>query len=747
MTSRGLPQYVAHISEDGERYESVKQHLAEVAELASSFAAKFDATDWGYAAGMMHDIGKYSEEFQRRILNDGPRVDHSTAGAYVAATSINAMLAYCIVGHHAGLPDGGVKGDIETTLCGRLYKASHGSIPEYEAYKEEVIIPSLGNVPIEIDETRLGDPHYRNDLFFSYAFFVRMIFSCLVDADYLCTERFMKGQERLSPAGVLLPELRDALEAKLATFYPPLTRVNEVRCNVLDDCRRAAEMETGVFSLTVPTGGGKTYALMRFALHHATQPGREFDRVICVEPYTSIIEQNAAVYREVFGEGQVLEHHCNYDFESDRGDGELNPNPMRLATENWDVPIVVTTNVQLFESLYACKTSRCRKLHNIARSIIVLDEAQMIPTRYLLPCVKVLAELVKHYGCTVVLCTATQPALNDYFVREGLTVHEIASHPSTLVKSLSRVCYSSLGRISDEELADCIKQQRQSLCIVNSRRQARVLFDLLSESMSDTEGTLFHLSTLMYPRHRLKVIASIRDRVRSGLPCTVVSTSLVEAGVDLDFGTVFRALTGIDSIVQAAGRCNREMRRSPNESFVYLFSPEVNYAIPVEIMQRSEVACGVIPELRNVGDLMALDSLEVVEAFFGSLYAFKSLDDKEIVKQLSNYGRFGSVPSIPFAHIASQFRLVENEVFTVIVPTSENSEDISRLMEGRASRATMRRLCRYGVNVYRTDRDALYRTGVIEQVDKDLYVLTDESRYEIRTGLDLVAGGGEGVFL
>lgn len=746
------PACVAHISDDGERSESVQTHLMDVAEMAARFAKKFGFEDWGYAAGILHDIGKYSAEFQHRILDDGPRVDHSTAGASVAVKEVSPWLAYCIAGHHGGLPDGGVVTDFETTLSGRLNKANKGQLPAYDAYKREIELPANPPVPFPVEQSRLTDKRYRNDVQYAWTFFVRMVYSCLVDADFLCTERFMANQSRPSFSEVDLGVMRDMLEDKLAGFYPPTTRINEIRCGVLDDCRKAADLEPGVFSLTVPTGGGKTFALMRFALHHATAPGRVFDRVICVEPYTSIIEQNAAVYRDVFGEDAVLEHHSNYDFEKGTRaeEGERDDafsNPARLAAENWDAPLIVTTNVQLFESLYASKPSRCRKLHNIARSVIVLDEAQMIPVNYLQPCIKALAELVKRYGCSVVLCTATQPALNDLFAAEGLTVREIASNPVRLVEGLRRVRYHSLGCLTDEELAERVGRCGQALCIVNSRRQARALYELLQSEGDSGDRCVYHLSTLMHPIHRSRVIGEIRAKVREGLPCVVVSTSLVEAGVDLDFAFVFRAVAGIDSMVQAAGRCNREMRRASHDSIVYLFEPEMNYALPPEISQCAEVARLVAPGLREAMDDLELDSLQTVHAYFSALYEHRSLDDKSIVSHLSEYGISGSIPSIPYDSVASSFQMVKSGAYPVIIPSEHNAKDIDALTSGKPSRDTMRRLGRWSVNVYKNDRDALLKSGSIEPVGEGIFLLLDDARYSEEFGLDVLVEGGVAMFL
>ena len=738
-----IPRYVSHISDDGVRFESVLQHLKEVAEMASSFATPFGGEDWAYYVGILHDIGKYSDAFQRRILHDGPKTDHSTAGAYELAKLGYPLISYCVAGHHGGMPDGGIHGDQDSTLIARLTKAQGGRIPSYDSWRKEVALPtSLPGTPVSF--MTIGSQSEAN---YAQAFFARMLFSCLVDADYLCTERFVRGQERERFSAKSLAELNDLLESRLEAFYPPLNPINSIRCGVLDDCRKAAKLEPGVFSLTVPTGGGKTYALMRFALNHAASNGRCFRRVICAEPYTSIIEQNAEVYRQVFGEDQVLEHHSNYDFKDADQDANWRQNGQRLASENWDMPIIVTTNVQLFESLYSNKPSRCRKLHNIANSVIVLDEAQMIPTKYMKPCVKALAELVKRYGCTVVLCTATQPALNGLFNNAGLEVTEIASNPAQLVDQLRRVTYKSLGQISDEALVDKILENEQALCIVNSRRQARELYDLVNKCESIDRDAVFYLTTLMYPLHRTRTIEAIRTRVARGLPCIVLATSLVEAGVDLDFKTVFRAVAGIDSMVQAAGRCNREMRHAAQESFVYLFIPQTPYVIPVEVRQCGAVASSGLPGLFSNGKLEQVDSLSTVKSYFGHLYAYKSLDDKEIVGAMEHYGCSDGIVTIPFARVGTKFQLVEDGSSTIIIPTPQNKTDVEYALCEEATRATLRRLGRYGVGVYDADRDALLRTGAIEPIGDNLFVLSDPDRYKDDVGLDLRVEGGEAVFL
>ena len=373
------------------------------------------------------------------------------------------------------------------------------------------------------------------------------------DTEEFCAPQ--KAEERPASVGA---EIFPVLQQKLNTCLDSMSRdteptpVNTLRQNVLFQCRDKAKFPRQIFSLTVPTGGGKTLSSMAFALDHAVQHGLR--RVIYAIPFTSIIEQNAEVFQDILGREQVLEHHCNFK-ERDEPEEAAYNRRRGLAAENWDTPVVVTTNVQFFESLFSNKTSRCRKLHNIARSVIVLDEAQAIPTEYLEPCLAALRELVDHYGCSVVLCTATQPALDDKSnLRTALPkIQELVDNPAKLYEELCRTDVSFIGRITDDELAGRLEEEQQVLCIVSTKPQAKALFERLQK-----EEGVFHLSTNMYPQHRRRVLDSIRKRLKEKKSCRVVSTSLVEAGVDLDFPVVYRAMAGLDSIAQAAGRCNRE---------------------------------------------------------------------------------------------------------------------------------------------------------------------------------------------
>ena len=396
-----MQRWIAHVTDTGET-QTVQQHLAGAAELARCMAETFGCGKWAHVAALWHDLGKYSRQFQRRILDNGPRVDHSTAGAQHAAGKLGdpgKILAYAIAGHHAGLPDG------KTSDASSLHNRLEKNVPDFSACPDAILNHDCEFTP---DQVPISLRHPG----FSLSLFIRMLFSCVVDADRLDTELFTKPEQAEQRGGCpSLPELEEKLNAHLdnLTASAPDTLVNRVRANVLAQCRAAASLDPGLFSLTVPTGGGKTLSSLAFALRHAIVHGHQ--RVIYVIPFTSIIEQNATVFRDALGERAVLEHHCNFDPPKKQEDDSDQLTWHELATENWDAPVVVTTNVQFFESLFSARPSNCRKLHNIANSVVILDEAQMLPAPLLRPCLAALHDLAANYRTSVVLCTATQPAL------------------------------------------------------------------------------------------------------------------------------------------------------------------------------------------------------------------------------------------------------------------------------------------------------------------------------------------------
>ncbi|MBL7213302.1 MAG: CRISPR-associated helicase Cas3' [Desulfobacteraceae bacterium] len=687
--------------------------------MARSFAEPLGAGDWGNLAGLWHDIGKYSSEFQQKLgiqhgsdahIETRPgRIDHSTAGAQNAFNLLKdkgKLLAYTIAGHHAGLLDGKSN---DACLHDRLKK----TIPDYSSCPEYILnTKSLGDLPFNLN-------HDRKRFAFQISLFIRMLYSCLVDADFLDTEMFMDRERSLWRKGYpALPELDNKLGSALIKLAEnaPGTPINKHRAAILRNCLDAARFPQGLFSLTVPTGGGKTLSSLAFAMKHALK--YNLKRIIYVIPYTSIIEQNAAVFREILGNDAVLEHHSN--FEPDEEDHRS-----RLASENWDAPIIVTTNVQFFESLYRSRSSRCRKLHNIANSVVILDEAQMLPVPLLKPCLEVLRELTVTYKTSIVLCTATQPALSTTETfKNGLEgVHEIVFDPGKLYAEFKRVQVRKLPVISDDGLVIRLCKYEQALCIVNTRGHARKIFERIRD---ETEGC-YHLSALMCPEHRTTTLNKIRSALLDGRSCRVISTQLIEAGVDIDFPVVFRSVAGIDSIAQAAGRCNREGKLVEGGQF-FVFSPEEGFP-PGHFRQAAQTAEGV---MRHHDDLL---SQEAVSEYFRALYWMRgeNLDEYRILDDLAEDAINGN---FPFRVVDKKFKIIKDGAVSIIIPWNKEAEKIiSGLRYSEHPALFARKAQRFTVEVYPKVLGRLEYAGSVERLHDQYCVLINMDIYRDDLGL------------
>lgn len=678
----------------GERWE---EHAERVAKKAEQFASVFDSGEWGYVAGLIHDIGKATKEFQSYLAKSsgmedyegsGAHVNHACVGAAVAEKFLPAVVgrivSYVVAGHHAGLHDYYAEetfGTLRQML--REGKAREGSIDPVilswvlNRINERRCQPSLPLSPKNIHA------------------WIRLLYSALVDADYLATEAVMSPERQEERTGFAsLQELQERLESFLEALMvaAPDTAVNQVRRAVLEDCRREAAGDTGLYTLTVPTGGGKTLSATAFALRHALLRGKR--RIIYVIPYTSIVEQTAAVLADVFGRENVVEHHCHLD-------PDRETRRAQLATENWDAPIIVTTNVQFFESLYGAKPSRCRKLHNIAKSVVILDEVQLIPPRWLVPCVEIIDALVKLFGTTVVLSSATQPLLKWVVNKRDMTsssmvFREIVREPEVHFRRLRRVKYEipmDLNEVVDwtslaHELLGCF----QVLCVVNTRAQARNLFLLMEGADEESRQSVFHLSALMCAEHRSQVIGEIKRRLKMKEAVRVISTQLVEAGVDIDFPVVYRAFCGLDSLLQAAGRCNREGRYQ--EGYVKLF-----------VTPRSEGLMGkredVMRELL-MGKKWDFDDPYLPSEFFDRLYGRTNDLGETWLKQ--NFWVGACDATFAFRRAAEEFQMIESGgQRPVVVLFGEAQRLVEELRYRGPSRESFRRLQRYTVNLYTQD--------------------------------------------
>lgn len=745
------------------QWETLQDHGERVGTLAAAFAEQLGWAEVLRVAGRLHDIGKLSPEFQAYIAGESTSGgDHSSAGARIAldcyGPHLGTVLAAIIAAHHAGLADGD---DLVRRMAGAAklvppgWQAQTGPLPETAKLAPRAAASA-------------GGPKG-----FALSFLIRMLFSCLVDADFIATERFYAdatGEDVARGGHADLAALRDRLCASMAAkrATAPTTPLNALRAGILHHALAKAALPPGLFSLTVPTGGGKTLTSLSFALEHAIRHGLR--RIIYVIPYTSIIEQTAQVFRDALGaHDDILEHHASFDWEAARGrraaDDEAPDALMKLqrAAENWDVPIVVTTAVQFFESLFANRTSRCRKLHNIGGSVVVLDEVQTLPLPLLLPSLAAIEQLALNYRTSVVLCTATQPALRriDGALRDakgaalGLDLRperELAPDPAGLYMKLKRVAVErQTAPVTDDAIAARFADAPQMLCIVNTRRHARTLFDAIGH----LPGAV-HLSTQMCARHRRLVLAELREKLRAGAPVRLVATSLIEAGVDIDFPEVWRAATGLDAIAQAAGRANREgglkdAAGRPCLGRVVVFEPAEGH-LQHDIKLRWQAADKV---LDRHADPLGLDA---VSDYFRELYWRKGG-----AAQVFDAAQVGAYPGIlpaiaetarslafPFRSIADAFRMIDEEdTEPVVVPWQDGPEDddakllLARIaaME-RPRTADLRRLQQYVVPIPKRARGEWLAQGVLSPVhpalgEAILRFADLSSHYRADTGIDL----------
>lgn len=729
--------YIAHVhkKDDGtwDQPQLLSDHLKNTAEMASRFAAKFQSDSWGYAAGLAHDAGKgrkvwqnylrgksgYNFDEEAHLEGKSGKMPHAVHGARLVeelfGKNIGRPLAYCIAGHHAGLPD---------------WSSAEGAGQASLQYQESQI-KDLNNIapfiPANLKPNMPGSPPWNfSGKGLDISLWLRMIYSSLVDADYLDTEKYMDGDKAKIRGGYCrIPELLERFNQYVCQLDATSadTPINKIRRDIRAKCVQMAREDQGIFSLSVPTGGGKTLSSLAFGLEHAKK--HNLDRIIYVIPYTSILEQNADVFRNVLGEDQVIEHHSSLD------EDDLTPKS-RLAAENWDAPVIVTTSVQFFESLFAAKSSRCRKLHNIVNSVVVLDEAQLIPVEFLTPILETMQLLVDHYHVSFVISTATQPAFGERMVDgklfKGLkNIREIMGDQKQ-VKAL----YNSLKRVevelpsdlhtakSWEEIAEELKAYEQVLCVVSDRKSCRALYRLMPE------GT-YHLSALMCGQHRSEVIAAIKERLKHKEPVRVISTQLVEAGVDFDFPVVYRALAGLDSIAQAAGRCNREGKLPGMGKVVVFIAPK---KAPVGILRKAaETTCGMFTGMEQ--DPL---TFELFEQYFRTLYwKANSLDAKDIMPLLEpKHQDLG----MAFRTAADRFRLINDaDQKTILVRYGDGNEFIDQLKIGGPDRRLMRKLQRYTVNLCNRDFELLHQRGSIEEVQPRIYALTSSLEYSKETGL------------
>ena len=749
-----MDEIIAHKTENEE--QSLIEHSKNVSILAEEFANSFGNGDWAQFAGMFHDLGKAFSNWQKYIRGlNSTSINHSEVGAQYAFSRMNSkdpcakVIPYLIAGHHAGLPDYdiGSGNELKKILKGTSYELLINNSNLQEML--DTAFPKT--IPFGKNDIKKDNPQKLLEYFHLW---IRMLYSCLVDADFLDTENFMTpAQAELRGNKTSLSDLKkkfDSYMTEIAENASP-SKINDIRSTILKACCEKGALKPGFYSLNVPTGGGKTLSSMAFALEHALAHDKK--RIIMVIPYTSIIEQTAKIYKYgtdndeeirqsgkcLFGEENVLEHHCNFNFEQDERYNILKK--QKLAVENWDVPIVVTTNVQLFESLFAARSSSCRKLHNIVDSVIILDEAQMLPPEYLKSILSVLQGLVKCFGVTVVLCTATQPALegtigSDRYMFEGLPqdcVTPIIENPQELAEQLKRVEINSdfvKNKILDwETLADKLCEYEQVLCIVQTRKDCRELHSLMPE------GTI-HLSALMCAAERSDVISDIKEKLKNGEAIRVISTQLVECGVDIDFPVVFRAMAGMDSVAQSAGRCNREGKLQSGT--VFLFESPTKTP-PGLLGKGAEVTRDLLEEYQFELKLTP----DLYKKYFTAYYKkIDGFDRKYIFKETMLDGAMEG--KFQFRTLSEKYHLINNGFQGTIYVRycspktgKDNIDLLQRLFAADVDNKLFKQLVRYGVNLPLKEIQELFKAGRIVQPIEGIFMqsLDDDNLYQAGLGL------------
>jgi CRISPR-associated endonuclease/helicase Cas3 len=696
---------IAHSRNDAGVRHVLTDHLTAVAALAAEFAAPLAAAELAYALGLWHDLGKFHPDFQqylRDVEQPGNRrrhgPDHKAAGVRLAIENGLQAAALPLQGHH---------GSALQAWYGRTQPATDLALGEARA-------------ALAIDLPRPTIPNFVGQDARAAEFFLRLLFSALVDADFLDTEaHFQPDKTALRPAPVPLQALWARFAADQAARFAAAedTAVNRARAAIYEACLAAAPLPPGLFRLTVPTGGGKTRSGLAFALRHALAHGQR--RVIVAVPYITITQQTAGAYRAIFEGSEdgrslaplertgdateliVLEHHSGTAETASEAD-EYDPTAVRarLAAENWDAPLIVTTTVQLFESMFANSTSRCRKLHRLANSVIILDEAQSLPPRLLEPILDGLRELCAHYNTTVVLSTATQPAFEVIEPFRALEAREIVPDPARYFRALKRVRYEwrVAEPLSWEAVAALMREEAQALAICNTKQDALDLLDAL-----DDPGAL-HLSTLLCGAHRTAVIAELRRRLAAGEPCRLVATQVVEAGVDIDFPLVLRALGPLDSIVQAAGRANREGRLA--EGRVIVFEPQNGRLPPGPYKRAAQTA----RTLLNSG-LLDLHDPATMARYFTLLYDLEDTDERSIQKARA---------ALDYPAVAERFRLIDDQTISVVITTYGSAAErarvralLERLRYAPPTRALLRALQPYTVSVWARQAGGYMARGLL----------------------------------
>ncbi len=720
-----MVEFFAHWNDD--KKQELKEHLINVARLSESYSVE-KLKRIVFLCGLYHDLGKYTNEFQKKIDDPQIRTSHSDCGAYEMykrgkediPKPIAFLLAYCISGHHTGLKDGGSRGDGENdaTLWAALNSAKEKS---YEYFKTEIDKTDLSKSDIDDFISYFSDcGNDKERIMEKYVFLTKYIFSCLTDADFIDTENFFSPEAQRGYSA----NFEMAFKV-LETYMGHLDSVTELQKarSVLQEQAWKNSERKNIYFLNMPTGSGKTLCSLKLALKEAIRLNKK--RIIYVIPYTAIIEQTAEQFEKIIGEYvPILQHHSNYDFEKGNKDSDdkISENSstvdkLKKSTENWDHPFIITTNIQFFQSVYGYKSRELRKLHNMADSIIVFDEIHILPFKYLKPCLRSIFYICNILNSKALLMSATMPdysSVIESFADTNMVEQLITDR--TAFKYFKKNQYKFLDKISREKLIDMTDEYKSSLIVVNSRKMAKELFELLNRR--DTKCC--HLSTYMTAVDRSGVINEIKESLGKE-KITVVSTSLIEVGVDLDFEVVFRETAGLDNILQSGGRCNREGKREKGNVFVFDFNENINYRGDIAI--NANIVRNLFNEYNDIG------STECVVEYYKRLF----IHHKDEISK-NTIGKLKSFDAIPFRTYSQSFRLIEETSYGIVIPCEENAELIERLKNGDNS--VKRALSRYTASVKFYELKELIENGIIEEI-YGMPILSNKDCYDKDKGIDI----------
>ena len=726
-------EYYAHTREDGER-QTVKAHLIGVSKLAEGFSVDF-LKPLAKKASYDHDIGKYALKYQWRLDDDNIKFSHAACGAieYKKLADKNdyfaPLMEYCIAGHHTGLMDGGTSADNSDspTLSGTLKRGNeYTGDSDYSAYTTEIEFATLTQEEITPPLNELRSPNDPVEFIERYAFFTKFVFSCLTDADFLDTETFCDENIERGMSGDFKKAL-DKLNRELSDM-PSDNPLRQVRSRIQQQAFDNSVNKSHISILDMPTGSGKTLCSLKLVL----ESGKK--RIIYVIPYTSIIEQTANKFEKMFGDVlPVLQHHSNYSYDGNTEEEKKTAEKLKKTCENWDAPLIITTSVQFFQSLYHYKGSALRKLHNLRDSVIVFDEIHLIPTNLLRPCLKAVGYITKYLNSEALFLSATMPDFSKLFDKflPDVNYNKLVTD-RTDFKHFKKCTYTDMGETSLETIAEKTSQCENALIVVNTKKTAAELYKLV-------QGEKYHLSANMTPAHRSRVIEVVRKKLENGEHITVVSTSLVEAGVDLDFNTVFRQLSGLDSILQAGGRCNREGR--DDKGYVYVFDIDETYRKGSDLAMRINKTKGLLKKYSDI------TSYDCIKEYYDGIFDFNQsrIAENSIAKyneQSNSFDRQGlMLPySIPFRSYAMQFEYISADTISIVIddPNDQTCHELVETLR-KGDMSVRRALQKYSVSVYMNVFKDLYSQGVLNDHGTGVFILENQTYYNNETGLNTQA--------